>query len=491
MPFSLRLRSSSIKEPTSPARTYPEILSKKPYRPLDFWYIRPHDRETLIHHIMPYMARSLRKGHLLEAVLGRHTWADEFVKSELAEATGDESTWFRQTSTAFWIDPATVTDDLLKLTRFWFFTLLRYSYRRYFFEGRKTLRSDLDVRDLYTNRHDYYVSELTEDDVHSLTRRPNKYGASFYRSCYKDVKKCLGWTKFCERVRSFCQSIGLHTSFDNPEKNLRELHQNLTAIMLCRKVQDFSGHLAKNTILVRSTRKEVKKLDGRVTSGATRNDDVVCEMKREIQEISRRFEESPPTSPLLDEPPQRYIEIRADLNTLRSTNEDRFGEIDCDILQKHENSKQLIQSLQSELDQLRNEISCLPIREEKHATADKLVLCRWLLENLPHGKVKDDAIGYRWRQFWQKEWDQYKKKQKSHPLWELHGDGKNNTIGKKLYGTLSDRIHKYGQQRCEKLHPDVQRVVDAIGPVHYDGDGKIDLVAERKRWKVQGELTLS
>lgn len=486
MHFPLRLCPNPAKKVIPSPRTYPEVLSEKSHQPLGFWYIQPHDRETFIEYIMPYMAGSLRKKHLLQTVVERHTWATELVKSEHAELAGHDSVCFRQTTTVFWKDPAAMAMDLLQLTRSWFFMLLRYTYRRRIFDGRETSLGHLDLQHLCNDPDGYYISGLTEDAIYRLTCLQNKYGASYYRRSYKDATQRLGWTSFCERIQSFCQSIGLHTISNDPEKNLQELRHNLTAIMMHRKFTYISGQLAKNTVLIRIAREDVKKLDERVSSGAMHDDEIIEEMKRDIEELDRQSKELQLTAWLRDEPRLWDVKMSAELDKFRTTNEKRLKKLSCNVQQSDITSKQLIRSLESRLDKLRNELGRVHTHEEKHANADALDVCRWLLENLPAGNTRMYGFGCCWRQFWDKQWNQCTKKTKrdSHPLWEVISDEKYNSVGRHLYSTLSNRLHEYGHQRGEKLHPDAQRVVDAIRPVHYDKDGKINLAAERKRWTV-------
>jgi hypothetical protein len=117
-------------------------------------------------------------------------------------------------------------------------------------------------------------------------------------------------------------------------------------------------------------------------------------------------------------------------------------------------------------------------------TPEALLSCRWLLEHLPAAHTGQQGLGFHWRQFWNNHWSQYKKnpKFKSHPLWNLAGNERYNKAGIYLYGTLSNRLHEYGNQMGDKLDPDAQTVIDAIRPVNYDACGNIDLQAERKRW---------
>jgi hypothetical protein len=208
-----------------------------------------------------------------------------------------------------------------------------------------------------------------------------------------------------------------------------------------RKWSIVISQLGKENVLARNTRKDVTKLNERVVSGASHNVQRMKDMERVIEDVN----------------------------------------IQIDGLRRNDETyKQLIESLQRGLDELRVGSSSLRAREEGCMTAEALLLCRWLLEHLPAAHSRQEGLGYHWKQFWQSHWQ--RSKRESHPLWELAGDERYNKVGKNLYGTLSNRLHRYGHQLGDKLQPDVQRVVDVIRPVHYDASGKIDLQAERKRW---------
>jgi hypothetical protein len=480
--FSI-LRSTLAEKAPPPAQTFPDDLAEKCDQHLSFWYIRHHDRKTLTNHIIPYMAGSLGKNDLPQNVMDRHSWVKELIKSELTDAVADNSTCFLQITAAFWENPRATAADLLRLSRFWFFILLRYTYRKRFFEGREISRSNFDIKDIYSNRNAYYTSEFDEDAIYRLTRLQNKYGASYYRGCYKDAKQRLGWTSFCVRIRVFCQSVGLYLSSNNPEKNLWELRHNLTAIMIHRKLSCFNSRLVQNTGLVHNTRKYVKKVDERMASSAMHEQTMIEDMKQKVQELSLQIEELRLTPIVRNEARCMDLEDSTEIVTLRTAYEKKLEGLGSNIHQNDETSKQLIKSLQSGIKELRSEFDHFKAREEESFTADALIVCRWLLEHLPLANLKEDWIGLRWKRFWEGQWDRCKKAEReSHPLWKLSRDGRYNGIGKNLYGTLSKRIHGYGHQRSDRLPPDVQLVVDAIKPVHYHDNGKINLKAERARW---------
>jgi hypothetical protein len=84
---------------------------------------------------MPHMAGPLPESQSLRMILQKHTWAGQFVKSELNTLNQDNSTCFNETMACFCADPSNMSMELLRLSRLWFFTLLRYTYRMHFFKG--------------------------------------------------------------------------------------------------------------------------------------------------------------------------------------------------------------------------------------------------------------------------------------------------------------------------------------------------------------------
>jgi hypothetical protein len=478
MRLSLNPRPTPTKEATPPPYDVP---FEKPDKPLEFWYIKPHDRKTLIESIMPYMAKQLPKKYLLQTVLDRQTWAGELLRPEFTEAVGHDLVRLHETTAAFWTDPTTMIAELLRLTRLWFFTLLRYTYRTHFIEGHTLSRSDLGVLELCTSHNHHYNSELTEHAIHRLASVPNKYGASFYRNSYKDAKQCVDWISFCAKIRALCRSFGLYTLSENPEKNLQDLRHNITPITMHRKWLQICSQLNINTVMVRNTKRDVEDLDERISTGTVHVLDVVEETRRVIPTLQSQLDELRLLYPLLDELRQQVMEFPAELKRCRMESDKESKHLCSSIEESILLSKSLIASLREEVNSLRNGLNT---PNSERLTAEALLICRWLLEHLPAAELKREGFGYRWRQFWQSQWSQCEQnmKHQSHPLWELVRDAKYNKVGKNLYGTLSNGIHGYGKRQGDRLHPDVQRVLDAIKPVHYSADDRIDLEAERKRW---------
>jgi hypothetical protein len=313
MHFSLKSRPAYEKK-TPFLLHYPKGLPKPPDRPLDFWWIERHDRDTLLNRIMPYMKVSLRKKHPLQSVLDQHSWAKELLYPEFEDTNNHDPGWFHRTTAALWTDPATLTTQLLSLTRVWFFLLLHYTYRKHFFEGREAAKSDLNVRDFCANRGNAHTAAFTDDELSRLTRQRNRYGASFYRRSYRDTNKRSEWTRFCDRIRIFCRSIGLQTYSDDPESNIRELRSSITSIVLHQRVQTGS---TQHNILMRNMAKRVRKLDERIASGAVHNEDAVKNLRRRIQEMGRLSEELQRRSPLLEGLLRRDLEIHSEVKELR------------------------------------------------------------------------------------------------------------------------------------------------------------------------------
>jgi hypothetical protein len=122
------------------------------------------------------------------------------------------------------------------------------------------------VEDLHSCTETQYAARLTKRDIHRLTGIPNKYGATFYRSCYKDVQRCSGWKSFCASILWFCKSIQFPTNSDSPERILEELEGNLPSVILQRRWSRTAARLAETSHLAMGTADYMKRLDAKVTS---------------------------------------------------------------------------------------------------------------------------------------------------------------------------------------------------------------------------------
>jgi hypothetical protein len=193
--------------------------------------------------------------------------------------------FFQQTTALFWKNPTRAIAKLVRLTRAWSFTLLRYTYRTRFFDGSTTYRSDLDIPDIQSYEARRYISELIENEVHRLVYIPNKYGATFYRSSYRSIKRCPAWTRFCARIRTFCDFMGLFTSPEDPEQSLKELQNNFSPLVLRQKWLRTAAHLDETAVLARGTERHVKELEQRVASAGLINLKLTKETRRHVRTL--------------------------------------------------------------------------------------------------------------------------------------------------------------------------------------------------------------
>ena len=464
---------------------------RNPAKPLSFWYIKSHDRRTLKEYILPYMVELLPGRHLMRAILERHPWANHLVNPQDMTALRDR---VRQISTSFWKDPATVTSVLLQLTRMWFFSLVRYIYRIRYFEGHQTLLEDADLQDIHTQENQMYTAKLSEDIIYRLTCVQNKYGASYYRSCYKHARSSSGWTHFCKTIGAFCRSIEVHTTSNDPEESLEDVQRNLTSITLQRRCSQIVVHLEKNNILACTTRRDIQKLHDRNTSSNKQHQKDIDRAKQEVVVVQQQIDNLRLVCAQQNATQQPNAQLSTQLETVRKQLQADISKLQSTVVsQPKKHPDQLLTSLKQQIEDLDAKLTRSHAATEDHRfTAEDLATCRWLLEHLPGGPWVQGRAGLKWGQYWHAHWtrcrlattQQQHQGQRHHPIWQLARDERFHKVGKELYATLSDRLHKYGALRGDALQPDVQRVVDAIKPVHFHGDGKVDLQAEKGRWLV-------
>ncbi|CAI9630898.1 unnamed protein product [Alternaria burnsii] len=432
---------------------------------------------------MPYMATRIRRRYLIQTLLEKHTWLCEVLFPAPMPEVSVRSN-LQQTMAVFWKSPTQTITKLVKLTRMWFFTLLRYTYRMRFFDGNTSYRSDLYEPNIqfYENRR--YISEMTEREVCRLVCIPEEYGATFYRSCYKSAKRCPAWTKFCAGIQTFCKSVGLLTSLKDPEQCLNTLLDNVSSLVLQQRWLQTASHLDETAILARSTERQVKELEKRVISAQLMNLNFTDDTKQQVEDLALECNELRSTVATLSCSQRCDANLSLELQRQRKSWE---KELQCLRNRIEENETMNAHCVMTMAEQI--EKSCINIGHPTTASSgthnvELLVACRWLLERLPAFDSKQQGFGNRWRLFWQGQWKQYKHNtsRDDHPLRTLVCDEKYNKIGKGLYRTLSSFLHEYGRLRIDPLDPDVQKVMDVISPIHYDSNGRIDIKAERKRW---------
>jgi hypothetical protein len=430
------------------------------------------------------MAAFIPEPYLLQTLLKKHSWLSEILLPARMPKEDICPDFLQQTTASFWQSPTRTIAKLVKLTRTWFFTLLRYTYRTRFLDRSTTYPSDLEIPDIQSYETRRYSSELTKSEVHRLVCIPNKYGATFYRSIYKSVKQCPAWTRFSARIQTFCDSVGLFTSPKDPEQSLKELQNNLSSLVLQQRWLRTAAHLEETAILARGTERFVKELDGRVASSSLINLDLTKEAKQHVETLLLQCNKLRSTLATSSHPQRYDSNVSAELQRQRSAWEE---ELKC-IRSRIEESEAMVErrlvtlAEQTKKGCINVDHPTIPYNECRGI--ELLVTCRWLLEHLPAPTFKQQGLGNRWRLFWQSQWKQYKQdaSRDDHPLRALVDEEKYNSVGKGLYGTLSSFLHEFGRLRIHPLNPDVQKVVDTIRPVHYNSNGQINIEAERKRW---------
>lgn len=424
-------------------------VSDKPFKPLDFWHLATHDRKTLVERIAPYMVARLPEAYLMRTVVAEHGWSCGVLSPGSEQAEDWDITCWQQVATEFWENPSHTTEKLLKLARAWFYTLIRYIYRmRFSARGRRCWR-DLIVGDTNSCVEAQYIAGLTELEIHQLIGIPNKYGATFYRSCYRDVRRCSSWTSFSARISSFCKLIHFPTYSDCPEIILTELGGNLPSVILQRRWVHTATRLAETSHLAIGTANYTKKLDAKVASECSFSIKRMKKIEQELEKLHAQYKRLSQTSKTM---------------------------VEC---------QRSIAALEEQMKKDRVNLGGTHAFNHAFSSLESLIACRWLLENLPVTTGTQKGFAVQWRSFWKFQWSQYDdsvEKNESHPIRKLKHDKKYNVVGKNLYSTLSTILHGYGHLGNVSLHPDVQTMVKAIGPIHYFKDKRIDIEAERGRW---------
>lgn len=485
MRFWPKVRRNPAEDVTLSSCTYSKVPCglKNLDKPLNFWYIRSHDRKALMDYIMPYLAGQLPRQCLLQTTVENQAWAKELLYPDLVDSSINPKC-LHQTEVAFWEDPANVIEYLLQLSRLLIFALLRFTYREEFLKRGRKLAENRNAQEYCFLNDQRHCSELTKSEVHRLTCIRSKYGVSFYRHCYKKVKQCLHWSHFSTKIRSLGDAIGLLASSHDPERNLHEIRRNLATIMMSRKWVQTMEQLNENTSLICDAKKLLDELNVRRALDVLSDVKTSEETKKNIAELQLKFRDLQLACPTPRNLDQRDTKLYSEMEKQRLMSEKEIVGL-----------RARIEACEGRFQQFRavstrhTEGLCSKLGREhtgfvERNTAESLVICRWLLEHLPvkgMTKIPMVPLGRRWQQFWRAQWSQRGKKS-GHPLKGLAGGEKYNKVGLNLYGTLSNRLHEYGHQQGDMLDPVVLIVVGAISPIHYCSDGKVDLGAERKRW---------
>lgn len=464
--------------------TPPAVVPEKPFKPLEFWCIATHDRKTLVERITPYMVADLPREYLIQTLAAEYGWSCEMFLPGAAKTGDDSVSCWQRVVTEFWESPSQTIEKLLLLVQAWFYTLLRYTYRMRFSVRGKRCGSDPIVGDIYSCTKEQYTAGLTKREIHRLTGVPNKYGATFYRSCHRDVQHCSDWKSFCASILRFCKTIQFPTSSDSPEQILEELGGNLPSVILQRRWSHTATRLAETSNLAMGIAAHVTRLDERVTFEGSSNLKRVERMEQEIGVLRVQCGRLSLACETMVEPEDCVSLVSTKLQSHQRAWGRQLACLQNNICKSEANFNRSIAALAEQM--RRDRMGGGGAYAPKHASSslESLVACRWLLENLPAASDNQKGFGSEWRSFWTLQWSQCESIVKcgNHPLRTLKDDERYNRVGQNLYGTLSNMLHGYGHLRNVPLHPDVQTMVKTIGPIHFNKDEQIDIEAERRRW---------
>jgi hypothetical protein len=168
------------------------------------------------------------------------------------------------------------------VTRSWFHMLLRYTFRAKYRDGWKTTSPAFDLEDFGDEQ---YTSQLDEKQVRSLTRRLNLFNE--YKETYKETKGRIGWTRFCARIKSFSQLVGLQTESSKVEQILQELEKSLPDLKNARKLQSQSlliERLKADAQSERALREKIAADAASVTTLRERFETKKAESERQLRE---------------------------------------------------------------------------------------------------------------------------------------------------------------------------------------------------------------
>ena len=83
--------------------------------------------------------------------------------------------------------------------------------------------------------------------------------------------------------------VGLYVSYNDPERNVLELQNNLTAIIMHRKCVQTTCQLDKNTTLVRNIRRDLRELNEQIASDALHNINMLDETWQDVANLQLMF----------------------------------------------------------------------------------------------------------------------------------------------------------------------------------------------------------
>lgn len=412
----------------------------------------------------------------------------------------------------FWKDPDATVKELRDVTRSWFHMLLRYTFRAKYRDGWKKTTPPFDLEDF---DNEDFTSQLNEKQVKILIRRPNLF--SEYKETYKETKGRLGWTRFCTRIKSFAQLVGLQTDSSKVEQILQELEKGLPELKNARILQSQSLLIEQLKADAQTERALREQLAADAASVSTLRDRFEAKKAESERQLREQLEAKKAESERLlrkqleakgaeaERKLRKQLEVRTAEaeRKLREQLEAKNAESERALRERlaanAESERRLRENLQAKSDaerKLRENLEAKSDAERKHRIHDCLVSCRELMEKLVggerpigQGNFKGQQYKQRWKELFHTQWTNCKaKKQVGHPLVGLVAQQKYYVVGKELYGTISERLHNHKEYRDKEVDGDVLRMVHAILPAAYSNPTSTEkerdwnIATEKKRW---------
>ncbi|KAL1592228.1 hypothetical protein SLS60_011305 [Paraconiothyrium brasiliense] len=411
------------------------------------------------------------------------------------------------------MDPEGTTKELRDVTRSWFHMLLRYTFRTKLRDGWKTPSPAFDLADFDDEQ---FTSQLDEKQVRSLVRRTNLFNE--YKETYKVTKGRIGWTRFCIRIKSFTQLVGLQTDSIKAEQILQELEKGLPELKNARMLQSQSLLIERLKADARSERELREKIAADAASVNTLREQFESKKAESERQLRLQLETKKAESERLlrkqleakGAEAERKLRKQLEAKTaeaerrLREQLEAKTAESERALHERlaanAESERKLRENLQAKSDaeqRLRENLEAKSDAERKHRIHDSLVSCRELMEKLVGGELpaarqgnfKGQQYKQRWKDLFHTQWTNCKaKKPAGHPLVGLVAQQKYYVVGKDLYGTISERLHNHKEYRDKEVDADVLRMVHAILPAAYSSPTSTEkerdwsIVTEKKRW---------
>lgn len=506
-----RLKVPSDKRPRSVSREKTKSTADKRCQSLDFWVIK--DKKDVIKRVVPYFTGVMPEKQQLKSLKKEKPWIEELCESEDEDDEEDEEDDdFSDLENAFWRNPEAMISELRDVTRIWYYMLLRYTFRTKNEDGWKEKSPAFEMEDLESED---FTSQLDEKQVRILTKRPTLF--SEYKETYKETKQRIGWTRFCERMKSFTEVLGLVSESTKVEQLLQELEKSLPDMKNTKKLE------AQRVIIERlqaereraskesstANTESVNALRQRFEAKQAESERVLRQQmeakKAESERILRQQLEAKKAESerilrqqLESKKAESERTLRARLEAKNMEAEKKLRE---SLAAKNAEAErtlrgQLAANAEAER-KLREDLQAKAETERKHRLHDALVSCRELMEKLVGEKpaVKGSYMAggqqfkQRWKDLFHEQWTKCRaRKPIGHPLTSLVGQQKFYVVGKELYGTISERLHNHREYKDKDVDADVLRVVYAILPAAYSNATSTEaerdwtLATEKKRW---------